>query len=124
MRAWPPLYAQLLFSPDIDRAHAELADNILLLTMPDVLASATLEERRQTVEAYYRALAADYLPARVSELAAAYGFRYERVRVKNQKTRWGSCSSRGNINLNLRLMMAPAAAIDTSLCMNCAICAC
>ena len=43
---------------------------------------------------------------------AVYGFRYQNVRVKNQKTRWGSCSSKGNINLNLRLMMAPEPAID------------
>ena len=41
-----------------------------------------------------------------------YGFKYEKVRIKNQKTRWGSCSAKRNINLNLRLMMAPDEAID------------
>ena len=57
-------------------------------------------------------LAAEYMPARVAELAAIHGFDYAVVRIKNQKTRWGSCSAKGNINLNLRLMMAPDPVID------------
>lgn len=35
------------------------------------------------------------------------GFPYEKVFVKTQKTRWGSCSSKGNISLNCLLMKAP-----------------
>ena len=76
------------------------------------ISSSSLEARRGAIEAFYRELAKNYLPERVRELAAAHGFQYARVRVKNQKTRWGSCSSKGNINLNLRLMMAPEQAID------------
>ena len=41
-----------------------------------------------------------------------HGFKYEKVRIKNQKTRWGSCSSKRNLNFNMRLMMAPDEAID------------
>jgi len=36
-------------------------------------------------------------------LAEEYGFEYNKVFVKNQKTRWGSCSERNNINLNIAL---------------------
>lgn len=47
------------------------------------------------------------LTARLKELAAAHGFTYNRVFVKNQKTLWGSCSARNNINLNVNLVRLP-----------------
>ena len=47
------------------------------------------------------------LVERLAELAAAHGFRYNRVFLRNQRTRWGSCSSRNNINLNVKLLRLP-----------------
>ncbi len=47
------------------------------------------------------------LLARLEELAAAHGFVYNRVFIKNQKTLWGSCSARDNINLNVNLVRLP-----------------
>lgn len=47
------------------------------------------------------------LPQRLAELADKYGFSYNRVTVKNNVSNWGSCSTRGNINLNLRLVTLP-----------------
>ncbi len=44
---------------------------------------------------------------RLRQLAAAHGFACNRVVVKNQRTLWGSCSSRNNINLNVNLMRLP-----------------
>jgi hypothetical protein len=107
-----PYTLQLRSDSAIDRAQVEASDNLLLLIIPDSFPGPDLEARRKAVEAYYRALAGNYLPARVRDLAAAHGFQFARLRVKNQKTRWGSCSSKGNINLNLRLMMTPERAID------------
>ena len=54
-----------------------------------------------------RAQAKATLPARLEELASAHGFHYNRVFIKNNVSNWGSCSVRGNINLNLRLMTLP-----------------
>ena len=54
-----------------------------------------------------RAQAKVYLPARLRELADRYGFRYNRVTIKHNTSNWGSCSSKGNINLNLNLMRVP-----------------
>lgn len=53
-----------------------------------------------------------YLPKRLKELAEKHGFKYENVSIKNTKTRWGSCSSTNNINLNLHLMRVPEHLID------------
>ena len=47
------------------------------------------------------------LPLRLSVLAARYGFTYNRVTIKHNATNWGSCSSKGNINLNLNIVRLP-----------------
>ena len=49
----------------------------------------------------------EYLPERVRELAARYGFRYRQVKIRKMKSRWGSCSGNNNINLNSWLVMLP-----------------
>ena len=51
-----------------------------------------------------RAQAKVILPPRLKELADEHGFTYNRVTIKNNISNWGSCSVRGNINLNLRLV--------------------
>jgi len=53
-----------------------------------------------------------YLPKRLKELAEKHGFKYQNVSIKNASTRWGSCSSANNINLNLHLMRVPEHLID------------
>ena len=65
---------------------------------------AVIEERRK--------LARKILPKRLDELAKKYGFKYGRVFVKNQRTVWGSCSFRNNINLNLNLVALDDEFID------------
>jgi predicted metal-dependent hydrolase len=62
--------------------------------------------RRAITEAW-RIEAKNHLPLRVKELAAKHGFKYAGVYVKNAGTRWGSCSSSNNINLNVQLMRLP-----------------
>ena len=47
------------------------------------------------------------LPLRLNELAVRHGFQYTQVRINSARTRWGSCSSRGHINLSLYLMVLP-----------------
>ena len=47
------------------------------------------------------------LPGRLAEFASRYGFTYNRVAIKHNSTNWGSCSSKGNINLNLTIMRLP-----------------
>ena len=52
------------------------------------------------------------IPARVEYFARIVGVTYGNITVRNQKTRWGSCSSKGNLNFNCLLMLAPPEVLD------------
>ncbi len=56
--------------------------------------------------------ALEYIPKRVEYYAKRIGVTYGRITIRNQKTRWGSCSSKGNLNFNCLLMLAPAEILD------------
>lgn len=47
------------------------------------------------------------LPVRLAELASEHSFEYNQVRIKHNSSNWGSCSRKGNINLNLNLVRLP-----------------
>ncbi len=53
-----------------------------------------------------------YIPKRAEYFAKAVGVDYGRITIRNQKTRWGSCSSKGNLNFNCLLMLTPPEVID------------
>jgi hypothetical protein len=64
--------------------------------------------RQQTaVHDHLRRLAAQELPLRTLDLARQHGIEVNRVTVRSQKTRWGSCSAQGTISLNWRIIQAP-----------------
>ena len=62
---------------------------------------------RPAIEGYLWSLAARELPPRVFDFAARHGLRVRRVTVRNQRSRWGSCSRRGTVSLNWRLIQTP-----------------
>ena len=67
---------------------------------------------RRLLEQWYRDVASDLLPRRLGPMAEALGVNVARVSVRAQRTRWGSCSSRGTISLNWRLMLLPSRLCD------------
>ena len=67
---------------------------------------------RTRVQKFLWNLAAQELPPRVFELAALLQLTVRRVTVRNQKSRWGSCSRRATISLNWRLIQTPASVRD------------
>ncbi|MCI5901426.1 MAG: M48 family metallopeptidase [Blautia sp.] len=56
--------------------------------------------------------ALEYIPGRVAYFSKQVGVNYGRITIRNQKTRWGSCSSKGNLNFNCLLMLTPPEVID------------
>lgn len=67
---------------------------------------------RKAIEYAIRKEAKKYLPERLVGLAAKHGFNYAGLRLKNLKSRWGSCSSVNNINLNIHLIRLPDHLVD------------
>ena len=67
---------------------------------------------RNAVAEILRAEAKLILPGKVALFASRFGFRYSRVSVKRNSSNWGSCSVRGNINLNLNLVRLPEPLCD------------
>ena len=73
------------------------------------------QEKREMPEAekkYYRNLAREVLGARTGYYARKMGVTYGRISIREQKTRWGSCSSEGNLNFNCRLLFVPDRIVD------------
>ncbi|MCR4652088.1 MAG: M48 family metallopeptidase [Eubacterium sp.] len=54
-----------------------------------------------------RSLASETIPPRVSYYSNLMGVSYGRITIRAQKSRWGSCSSKGNLNFNCLLMLTP-----------------
>lgn len=67
---------------------------------------------RPAIEQHLRLLAGRELPARVLALAAPNQLAVKHVSIRNQKSRWGSCSRRGTISLNWRLIQMPGFVSD------------
>jgi predicted metal-dependent hydrolase len=92
-----------------------LQNKILTVYYPghlEVTDTPIQEAIRFGIEESMRREAKRYLPLRLNELAKECNFSYNKVFVKNLKSRWGSCSSVNNINLNLHLMRLPNHLID------------
>lgn len=67
---------------------------------------------RELLEGWFRQQAVHRLPGRLDGFAEDLGVRPTRVSIRGQKTRWGSCSSRGEISLNWRLVLLPSDLAD------------
>jgi predicted metal-dependent hydrolase len=77
-----------------------------------VQVSDSTENLRPDIEDYLWRLAGRELPARALELAALHKFQVRRVAVRDQRSRWGSCSRLGTISLNWRLVQTPVLVRD------------
>jgi predicted metal-dependent hydrolase len=65
------------------------------------------EQPQHDMQNIDRGKAKVYLTLRINQLANKYGFEFNRLFIRNQKTRWGSCSSKDNISLNMKLVFLP-----------------
>ena len=66
------------------------------------------EDIRRLAEAAKKAI-----PERVRYYAPLIGVTYGRITIRNQRSKWGSCSAKGNLNFNCLLMLAPPEVLDS-----------
>jgi predicted metal-dependent hydrolase len=67
---------------------------------------------KQEMQKWYKNETDRIIAERLPELARRLNLRYNKVTIKNQRSRWGSCSKKGNLNFNLLLAAAPPQVID------------
>ena len=79
--------------------------NIIYLTEAET-------KRLQTLEKRYKNAARTQLEARTAYFHSITGGHYTSITIRDQKTRWGSCSSRGTLSFNYRLIFAPPKVLD------------
>ena len=74
----------------------------------------SIREQNQlaALEKRYKKAAREYIPTRVAFFQKFTGGSYEKITIRDQKTRWGSCSSNGTLSFNYRLMLAPPRILD------------
>jgi predicted metal-dependent hydrolase len=69
-------------------------------------------EREAAVERWYRRMAREEIGARLDRACELADLRYTRLTIRDQRTRWGSCSRTGAMSFNWRLLLAPEAVLD------------
>ncbi len=99
----PYLGEHLRLAPQCGRTRVHRRGGVLLVPEGDQL---------RAVERWYRRKARDEIGARVEAAVAAAGVDYERLAIRGQKTRWGSCSTTGTLSFNWRLLLAPEPVLD------------
>lgn len=67
---------------------------------------------KEIQEKWLRSIAKRHITARVQELSGKLNFSYNRLFIRNQRTKWGNCSKNGNISINWRLIKAPDFVLD------------
>jgi predicted metal-dependent hydrolase len=72
----------------------------------------TMEEREALISKFYRNCGRKYLRSRAEFYAKEMKLSPQKLSFRSQSSRWGSCSSQGNISLNWRLMAAPSPVLD------------
>jgi hypothetical protein len=76
------------------------------------LSQKSASKIQQQIEDFLKKTASKYIATRTSILAEKMGISYQRISLRQQSSRWGSCSSHGNLNFNWRLVHYPPAIID------------
>lgn len=93
----------IIQEPQRQRLHVLLDQQKLVIMAPP---NVTALQIRQALTRWYRRQAESLLPERVKQLAEQTSLRPNQVQIKSYKARWGSCTMRGDIQLNWQLVQA------------------
>ncbi len=78
-------------------------------TRPRAIGTSSL---RTTMYLRHKEDARNVVKARLAHYNAHYGFSFARIAIRDQRSRWGSCSSKGNLNFNYRVLFLPEHLLD------------
>jgi predicted metal-dependent hydrolase len=88
-------------------------DDKIIVNLPKTLASTDIKELlRNSLILWFKKQAELIFRQRIARLSEEMKVNPSKLTIRQQKTRWGSCSSKGNININWRLVMMPITVID------------
>ena len=94
--------------PGRTRPHVRRRGDVLTVKV----AKRGREPIREALERYYRREARHEVEQRLDDAVARAGTAYARLTIRQQRTRWASCSSTGSMSFNWRLLLAPAEILD------------
>ncbi len=104
-----------LIPADTEKISVKVFKGIIKVKHPVSLTITSLSLQKAIsvgIEKAYREEAKEFLPKRLNDLSDRFNLPYNEVYIKNIKSRWGSCSSKNNINLSIHLMRLPDRLID------------
>lgn len=101
----PYLGTPLELRPEPTRTRVHRTGDVLLVP-------GDAEHAPAAIERWYRRTAAKEIAPRLDAAAQALGTSYTKLSIRGQRTRWGSCSSRGAMSFNWRLLLAPEPVLD------------
>lgn len=99
----PYLDRTLTLIPEAGRSRAHLRGGELLVPAGDA---------RPAIERFYRRAAREEIAPRLDRAAARAGLAYSGLDIRAQRTRWASCSARGRMSFNWRLLLAPERVLE------------
>ena len=108
-------FHKLRISISNDKFYIHKSDEIISLNFPhniNIKLPKIQNQIRDLIIEVFREEAKGYLPKRTHLLASQKELQFQKVTIRNTKTRWGSCSYKNNISLSLHLMRLPNEIID------------
>lgn len=105
---------EILYQGKVYRFHyrEELGGRVVIDPPKTTIFSGVHLLKAPLLETWYRYEARRLISPKVQAFSRQYGFKYNSLVIRGQKTRWGSCSNRGNLSFNWKLIKAPEAIMD------------